>query len=176
MKSGVATFDDNEDSLTKDATTATREPTFSQWAYFEREMPGVIGRVCRWIHADCDDSESCWPHRARTIDHMVNHLRRVHDGDKDAPLESELRDAYGAYLRALQRGDVVPKRRGGIPSPPDEEKARHRGYLLKPRTIRRIKDIAIKLDGISQGDVIERLVDAEYERLTKAPRSRSISH
>jgi hypothetical protein len=141
-------------------------PTFSQWAYYQRERPGVIGEVARWMHADVDaEGFVCWPHRTRTLDHMLVHLRKVHGKDDLAPLESDFRTAYSEYLRASQSGDTrVPRRQGGFPTRPPEERKQHRGYLLKTATITQIKDLS-KYFAVSQGDVLERIVNKEHARI-----------
>jgi hypothetical protein len=154
--------------MTESMATTRRivaNPTFSQWSFNQRERPGTVGEVSRWIHNDLHaDGAACWPHRTRTIDHMLSHLRKAHGKDKNAPLESDFRTAYSEVLASVRKGDAaVPQRQGGFPTRPPEDRKQHRGYLLKPQTITQIRELARHFN-VSQGEILERIVNKEYVR------------
>jgi hypothetical protein len=179
MTEGVATNHDKENRVNTATDDLNLEPSFSQWAYFQRDRDDLVGRVARWIFDDFTVKKRrgstpeqhivCWPHRARTADHMINHLRTVHAASgkgarENVPLESEFRDVFDVYKAAKANGTAaVPKRRGGLPTRPSEARNIHRGYLIPPTTAKQIKDLSGRYK-VSQGEVLERIVAGAHRR------------
>jgi hypothetical protein len=152
-------------------------PTFSQWIYFQRDAEGLLGRVARWIYDDVHpNGRSCWPHRAKTVSHMTAHMRVCHRHDRNVPTEMQIREVHRAFRKFCSEGSAVPVRRGGLP-PRIGNPNIHRGYLLSPATVDKIRDLArlqTITDGriVSQGKIIERLVDVAYSRRFRKSRAK----
>lgn len=130
-------------------------PTFYQWLRHQGDAPGRRGKAARWILAD-----GCWPTRAKTLSHMLVHLRHDHAGAADTPTESDLRVLYGFYEAFRQGDEELPKRepRGDV----------HRGYLLPPDIPKKIAELA-RHRGETQGAFIAGLVNRAYRRAFGRP-------
>jgi len=92
----------------KATDSLTREPTFAQWLFFYRDAGGAVGAVARFAAQDL----GCWPKRARTVTHFIDHLDREHGAGNGVPGELELRAAFNEYRDFLRSGKPLPSRQG----------------------------------------------------------------
>lgn len=148
-------------------------PTFTQWIHHVRAQ-AKYAPLAAWIEVD----KNCWPWRARTLVSFLRHIDEVHGGDGRAiayvgggksiirkpPSAADIRTAFAAFERAMERGVQIPRRMGPAPMPP-EKRRKLRSFSLAPETPPGIAKLKREFQVDSAGHVIDRLVsDAVTKR------------
>jgi hypothetical protein len=148
------------------ASAFLRDPKFSQWLYYQRDRADSIGGLARFAEEDSKrEGTDCWPYTAKTVGRFVAHLRHEHKGDKSAPAEATLLDAFDEFRRFRKSGGKVPARLGG---PRVRSNNVDRGFKLPAETVVQIQELAEML-GLAQGEVLAKVVArAHAQQLRRA--------